>query len=74
MAIAITVQTGAAPQGGTETYAGCTVPASQSAFQTAAAAAVASSGGFLSVTKAPDPESGISSTVLLNLNRIVAVN
>jgi hypothetical protein len=74
MAIAITVQTGAAPQGGTETYAGCTVPASQSAFQTAAAAALSASGGFISVTKAPDPESGISSTVLLNLNRIVAVN
>lgn len=69
--ITIAIDTGAAPQSGSENIE-CTVPASKAAFQTAAATAVSSSGGFILVTVAP-VDGKPAAEKLLNVSKIRAV-
>jgi hypothetical protein len=70
MAITIIYDTGPAPQGGYENIK-CSTPASQAAFQTAAATALSSQGGFISVTT--EPSDGSPETKLINLSKIKSV-
>lgn len=67
MSVTINVETGAAPQGGTEAYV-CAVPASKAAFATAAATAVSAAGSFIEVEV-----EGTKEKMLLNLTRIKSV-
>jgi hypothetical protein len=69
MSITLTVETGAAPQGGSDAVF-CTVPATRAAFATAAATAVASAGGFITVTVEKE---GKTQEELYNVNKIRAV-
>lgn len=69
MSITLALDVGAAPMGGSENVE-CTVPASKGAFQTAAAEAVSSKGGFIEVTQVIG---GAEEKKLINLSKIKAV-
>jgi hypothetical protein len=65
------LDTGAAPQGGTETQQ-VSSPSTLSAWQTAAATALSTYGGFIQVTEMADINSN-TPTKLINLARVKEV-
>lgn len=71
MSVTLAIETGAAPQGGSENVV-CTVPANIAAFQTAAATALSSQGGFISV-EVEAVEGKPAQKKLFNINKIRAV-
>lgn len=70
MSLVLKLDTGAAPQSGAESM-NISSPATHSAFQTAAATAMSSQGGFIEVTV--EPPTGTGETQLINLSKIKAV-
>ena len=67
----LSLDTGAAPQGGTENI-NISSPATQGAWQTAAATALSTYGGFISVVTAVDINAN-AETKLVNIARVKEV-
>lgn len=74
MSVLIAVENIGAPESGTEVIE-CSVPASRAAFQTAAATAISSQGGFMEITVVPPAGATLAAEAkLINVNKVRFVN